>query len=399
MRIMQINAVSTILSTGRTTKELALSLQARGHETSVVYSEGFLDYSEGYHMRNAIDKKIHALCSRVTGLIGYFSYVETKKMLRYILEWKPDVVRIGNLHGNFINIPMLLEFLGEQNIAVIVTLDDCFWFTGKCCHYTITGCYEWKKKCGNCPRVYRDNRSWFFDRTTKMLEDKRQKFGAMKKLAVVGVSEWITEQARQSLFSSAKYIKKVYNWIDIDLFKPTESELKNELNIGNCFVILGVSTVWATDKGLDDFIELSKQLNDDEKIVLIGNVVGEINFPDNIISLPRTDTVRKLAEYYSMADVFVNPSVEETFGKVTAEALACGTPVIVYNTTACPELVTDQCGKVVELHNVLQMRHAIDEIKHNGKQFYSQMCRNHAVDNFEKEKCIQEYIDIFESLE
>lgn len=398
MRVMQINAVSTILSTGRTTKELALSLKARGHETSVVYSEGVLDYSEGYHMGNLIDKKIHAFCSRTTGLIGYFSYRETKKVLRYILEWKPDVVRIGNLHGNFINIPMLLDFLSEQNIAVIVTLDDCFWFTGKCCHYTITGCYGWKKKCGNCPRVHRDNRSWFFDRTSKMLEDKRRKFGAMKKLAVVGVSEWITEQASQSLFSSAKYIKKVYNWIDIDLFKPTESELKSELNISNCFIILGVSTVWATDKGLDDFIELSKNLNDDERIVLIGNIAGAFNFPSNIISLPRTDTVEKLAEYYTMADVFVNPSVEETFGKVTAEALACGTPVIVYNTTACPELVAEQCGKVVELHNVLQMRHAIDEIKHNGKQFYSEMCRNHAVKNFEKEKCIQEYIDIFESL-
>ena len=399
MRIMQINAVSAILSTGRTTKELALALQARGHETSVVYSEGTLDYSEGYHMDNAIDKKIHALCSRITGLVGYFSYRETKKLLRYVSEWKPDIVRLGNLHGNFINIPLLLDFLYQQNIAVVVTLDDCFWFTGKCCHYTITKCYRWKEKCGKCPRLYRDNRSWFFDQTSKMLEDKRKKFGLIKKLAVVGVSKWITEQVCQSIFSCSKYIKKVYNWIDIDMFKPTLSQVRDELKLDNSFVILGVSTVWATDKGLKDFIELSQYLKDDEKIVLVGDMAREIKLPSNIISIPRTDTVEKLVEYYSMSDVFVNPSVEETFGKVTAEAMACGTPVIVYNTTACPELVTEACGKIVELHNVLQMRHAIDEIKHNGKQFYSQMCRNHAVDNFEKEKCIQEYIDIFESLE
>lgn len=398
MRIMQINAVSGILSTGRTTKELALSLQARGHETSVVYSEGILDYSDGYHMGNALDKKIHALCSRVTGLVGYFSYAETKKLLKYISKWKPDVVRLGNLHSNFVNIPMLLDFLCENNIGVVVTLDDCFWFTGKCCHYTIVGCFKWRKNCGNCPRIHRDNRSWIFDKTSMMLRDKRTKFCAMKRLAVVGVSKWITEQASQSLFSCSKYIKKVYNWIDIDVFQNKTNQLRKELGIDDCFVILGVSTVWAKDKGLNDFLELSNCLRKDERIVLIGDVTEKIEFPSNIISLPRTDTVEKLVEYYSMADVFVNPSVEETFGKVTAESLACGTPVIVYNTTACPELVGDGCGKVVELHNIFEMRRAISEIKSKGKEFYSEKCRDYAVENFEKEKCIHEYIQIFESL-
>lgn len=396
MRIMQINAVCANLSTGRTTKEFALSLQARGHETSVVYSEGVLDYSEGYHMKNRVDKKIHALCSRVTGLVGYFSKRETRKLLRYISEWRPDIVRLGNLHGNFIHIPLLLKFLSEKEIAVEVTLHDCFWFTGKCCHYTITGCYRWKGQCGKCPRVHRDNKSWFFDRTKKMLWEKKTYFNSMKKLAVIGVSKWVTEQAKQSLLSEASYVGHIYNWIDVGLFKYTPSDVRLTLGLKDKFIVLGVSSAWSFAKGLGDFIALAKEL--EEVVFVMLGKMNESDLPSNIISLPPTDSIGKLVEIYSMADVFFNPSIEETFGKVTAEALACGTPAIVYDTTGSPELIGENCGFVVELNDLEAVKNSIRNIMHKGKASYSQYCREFAVNNFEKEKNIEKRLNIYKKI-
>lgn len=398
MRIMQINSVSGVMSTGRAMKEMAVSLQKRGHITSVVYSEGTLDYSEGYHMSNAIDKKLHALLSRLTGLVGYYSRNETKKLLRYLDEWKPELVRLGNLHSNFINIPLLLEYLGSRSIATVITLDDCFWYTGKCCHYTIASCDKWKKECGSCPKVHSDNISWFFDKTGEMLRDKRVKLQGISRLAVIGVSNWITNQAAQSILSNAFIRQTIYNWINIDLFKPVITDYRERLGLGRRFVILGVSAYWAKSKGLDDFLKLSRLIDEDTIILLVGDFREKIEMPNNIIAIPRTNSAQELAEYYSVADAFFNPSEEESFGKVTAEALACGTPVVVYDTTACPELVHEGCGAIVPLHNIYTAVNALNRIKAEGKDKYSSNCREFAVSHFEESKCIKEYISVFEEL-
>lgn len=398
MRVMQINAVAGILSTGRLTNEIAKVLESTGNETSLVYSEGECDLSNKFQMNNKIDKKIHALLTRITGLVGYFSIVETRKLLKYIEEWKPDIVHLHNLHGNYICIPMLLKYLGKKKIATVVTLHDCFFFTGKCCHYTRTGCYLWETVCNHCPRLHKDNPSWFLDRVNKMQRDKEQLFSKIDKLAVIGVSKWVINEAkRSSIFKNISNIQYIYNWIDLEQFKPRKTELKYKLGIETQKVVLSVSAYWDSSKGISDIIEIARS-TPEVSFVLVGDFKQEYNFPSNMLTIGKTHDVNELVDYYCMADVFLNLSIEETFGKVTAEALACGTPVVVYNTTACPELVGMNCGKVVEIKDFEGVKRAIEELFNHEKEYYKKACRKFAEQNFDLKKNVQKHIELYGKL-
>lgn len=398
MKILQINAVNGIGSTGRTTREIDLYLKKRKHESIVAYSEG-CSSENSYKIGNLIEKKMHALLSRLFGLQGYFSRNGTKNLIKYIKKENPDVIRLGNLHANYINIPMLLKFIYKNNIPTIITLDDCFFFTGKCTHYTEEGCYKWQYGCNKCPKLREDNPSWFLDRTHKAWSDKKKMYSKIPILGVVGVSEWITNEARKSILSSATYLETIYNWVDLDTFKPIDSnKIKEQLLIQDKFVILGVASEWSDSKGLNYFIDISSKLSKDELIVLVGDIPIGINLPKNIINIDRTHNVEELVEYYSMADVFLQLSLEETFGKVTAEALACGTPVVVFDSTANSELVGKKCGYMVKPSESNDIYKYIKKIKNNSKKYYSSTCRRFAVENFNKDEKILEYIKLCENL-
>lgn len=395
MKMLQINAVNNIGSTGRTTKEIADYFNEKGHSSFIAYSEGD-HYKYEYKFKSYIEKKIHALLSRILGIQGYFSKRETRELIKYIKKNNIDVVRLGNLHSNFINIPLLLKFLGENDIPTIITLDDCFYFTGKCTHYTEDKCNKWKTGCYKCIRKDKDNPSWFLDRSNKMWNDKRKLYDNIPRLAVIGVSNWITNEARQSILSTANYITTIYNWIDTDKFKPIDvKEIKKQMALENKFLILGVATEWGNSKGLDRFIELADIIEEDELIVLVGKIDIDICLPKNIIHINQTDNVDELIKYYCMADVFLQLSKEETFGKVVAEALSCGTPVVALNSTANPELVDKRCGYVADEDSI---KDKIISIRKNGKNFYSKNCRQFAIKNFNKEDRINDYIQLCKKL-
>jgi len=397
MKILQINAVNKIGSTGRNIEELAVEVRKQGHEVFNVHSVGPVD-AFSYIIGNKFEHKLHSLLSRILGKQAYFSQHSTKKLLRFLDSYSPDIVHLNNLHSNYINLPILLVYLAQKNIATVVTLHDCWFFTGKCMHYTAEECYKWQEECGHCPQLKEGNRSWFFDKTTKMLNDKRELFNAIPRLAVVGVSDWITNEARKSILKDAKIIKRIYNWIDLDLFKPVDTKiLRKKLELNGRFVILGVASGWSNLKGLDLFIQLSSKIDGNMVIVLVGNIPRTINFPPNIISVGTTNNLDELVEYYSMADVFVNFSKEETFGKVAAEALACGTPVITNQYTANPELVVDGCGYVINDCSLDDTRSAIITICNDGKAHYTEKCFSFSK-SFEKEKIISEYLNLYKEI-
>ena len=399
MIILQINSVcNSSNSTGRTTFELTEAINEAGHDGYVAYGEGYSDYPKAYFIGSMLDHKIHAFLSRLTGLQGYFSNLATKKLIKHIDNISPDIVHLRNLHSNYINIHKLIRYLSTNNIAVVLTLHDCFFYTGKCTHYTISDCDGWKKECGNCPRLHMDNKSWYFDRTKKMLMDKRNSFNSIPRLAVVGVSQWITKEAKSSILSKATYLETIYNWVDIEVFKPTITNLKEELNLENQFVILGVASRWNNSKGLGDFIDIANRLDDRFSIILVGEISEDIILPNNVIHIERTNSVSKLVEYFSMADVFFNPSIEESFGKVTIESLACGTPVIVYDTTACPELVGDRCGGVADLYDTNRVLELIMEIHFNKKSFYSSSCVRFVHKQFTKKEGVKKYLNLYERI-
>ncbi len=401
MKILQINAVYRTASTGRTSLEMLEKLEEKGHICKVVFSKGsVLNPEKELRIGNDFDTKVHGFFSRFTGLQGYFSLFPTKKLLKFIDDYSPNIVLLRNLHGNYIHLPMLLKYLADRDIATVAVLHDCWFYTGKCCHYTKIGCYKWLDGCGGCPSLKNYNKSWFFDRTKKLVEDKELYFSKIHNLSVVAVSKWLKNEAeRAPVFKNARNISYIYNWIDANKFYPKDStELRKSLKLENIKVALSVASGWSSRKGLNTIIELAKRFSENEVFLLIGNINEQVTLPDNVLHIPATDSVSELVGYYSLADVFVQPSLEETFGKVTAEALSCGTPAVCFDSTANPELIGDGCGEVVPVGDIDSMLVSIRKIFADGKENYSNCCRNFALENFSINKNIDKYIDLFNKI-
>lgn len=401
MKILQINAVNNYSSTGRNVIDLSETLFNSGHDSMVAFSKGsFHNVDNEFKIGSVVDTKIHALLSRIFGKQGYFSRKATKKFLKFMISYKPDVVVLHNLHGNYINLPLLLEFLNKENIATVAVLHDCWFYTGKCCHYTVENCMKWKEQCEKCPSLKKHNPSWFFDKTKSIHTDKIKLFTNIDNLTVVGVSDWIVNEAKQSpVFANAKDIRRIYNWVDTNIFIPRNIQaIKDELGLTGKKVLLSVAYGWSADKGINTILEMSEKLKDDERFLLVGDISNDVVLNDNIIHIPTTECAETLAKYYSVADVFVQPSLEETFGKVTAEALACGTPVVCFNSTTTPELIDNNCGMVVDSFDSESLLNATRTILNNGKEFYLQHCRNSAINKFSKKDRLEDYISMFENI-
>jgi len=398
MKVLQINAVNGIRSTGRIVAEVSDYLNKNGHEGYVAYSDG-IHLEKSYKIGNSIEKILHALFSRFFGLQAYFSKAGTKKLLAFMDELNPDIVHLHNLHSNYINLRLLLNYLAKNDIPTVITLHDCWFFTGKCTYFTIDACYNWKTECGKCPRLKKDNPSWFLDRTRKMHHDKKNWLTAIPRLAVVGVSDWITNEAKISFLSSANIITRIYNWIDLDKFKPMDTiALRGKLGLHRKFVILGVASAWSNAKGLDKFFDLAGKISSDMAIVLVGGIKSKTIIPANVLHVNETHDIEELAQYYAMADVYLHLSPEETFGKTTAEAMASGTPAIVVNSTASPELIGPGCGYVVEIGDSKTLLSMICKIKTVGKQAYSNACRMHAKSQFDLDRNIVQLLQLYQEL-
>jgi len=400
MKVLQINAVYGFSSTGRTTAEIDEALKLAGIKSLVATTETSIKRDDIYLVGTVLERKIHALLSRVMGMQGYFSRFATYRLIKRIKKENPDVIHLRNLHANYINMPVLFKHIKKNDIATVVTLHDCWTFTGKCTHYHECGCYKWIDGCHNCPLLKKDNVSWFFDRTKKMWQDKKKWFSDIPRLAVIGVSDWITNEAKKSFLKDGKIVKRIYNWIDLNVFYPRNADLYEKYGISkDKFLILCISAGWTEDSPkYKDLCKLSSMLAENEVILLAGKTEEGLHLPQNIIPIGYINGVNDLAQMYSFADVYVHLSREDTFGKVIAEAMACGTPAVVYNSTACPELIGPGCGYVVEKGDVDGVYSAITNINKHGKQAYMDSCVSFAKNNFDKQALIEEMTAVYYEL-
>lgn len=399
MRILQINTVSGYGSTGRICTDLATVLQTQGHECFIAYGQLTTDYKNFFKIGSKFENHLHNVGSRLLGKQGYFTKKGTKGLIVYIKEVNPDVIHLHNLHGNYLNLKILFDFLSIAEIPIVWTLHDCWAFTGKCAHYTDVGCYKWQTKCHHCPQVKKYPPSLFLDKSKQMYEDKKRWFTSVKNMTIVPVSNWLASEVEKSFL--AKYpIIPIYNWVNHTIFKPKEGNLKSKYGIDERkFVILGVGAAWKKNNNkLQDFIQLSKLISNDMQIVLVGQAKGQARIPENILHIPYLHGTNKLAEVYSMADAYVHASTEDTFGKVIAEAMSCGTPAIVYNSTACPEIVGEGCGYVVEKRDISGIYKALQEIQANGKQQYSANCIKHVRNNYDYYENTKKTIELYKKL-
>lgn len=398
MKVLLINGVYGIRSSGRSLKDLAEHLRNNGHSVYVATPQKKCTDVDFYRIGNKFDHKVHALFSRLFGKQAYYSKRSTKKFLNWVDKIKPDIVHIQVLHGNFINFKLLIKYLSEKKIPTVFVLDDCWLFTGKCSHYTEENCYKWQEGCHHCTQLKSCNPSWIFDKTELLWNDKKNAYESLDKFAVVPVSDWLLKEAQKSIMKNATIMRRIYNSVDTKSFCYTPSNIREQLDIKERFVILGVATLLDESKGLSLFIELSKKMPADWIIILVGELPEKTELPSNIISVGKTESITELAEYYSLADAFLQMSTEETFGKVTAEALSCGTPAVVFNSTANPELIGEGCGYVVEPRNIEQVLQSLKEIEKNGRGEYSKACRDFIEQNMDKEKVLGGFEEIYQEL-
>lgn len=400
-KLLQINAALNRGSTGRIAEQIGLLAIEQGWNVYIAHGARYMGNSALQTIQVVTEKeeKLHALKSMAFDAHGLGSKKATLRLVERIKEIKPDIIHLHNIHGYYLNYKVLFEYLATIDTPVVWTLHDCWTMTGHCAHFDAAGCEKWKKGCFDCPLKGEYPKSILLDRSVRNYALKKRLFSSLKNATIVPVSNWLGSIVKESYLGNYT-INVINNGVDIDIFKPQEgTELRNKLNIGDRTVLLGVATAWNRKKGLYDYIELSKNIPDRYQIILVGiDEKTKKGLPSNIIAIERTNSQHELAYLYSLADIVLNLSYEETFGLTTVEGFACGTPGIAYNKTASPELITPETGIVVEKGNFEQLLDAIETVRKNGKPHYSAACRERAVKYYNKNSKFREYIDLYNSL-
>lgn len=401
MKILQINATYGIGSTGVITKELSEICQQNGLDMYVAYSKGYghsSDYSKFYEIGSWLDHKVHAILSRIAGKQAYFSHFATIRLLKFIDKVKPNVVHLHNLHSNYININILLSYLGRKNIKTVVTLHDCWFFTGGCFHYTSVKCNKWRLHCGNCIKQKLDTPALLYDASSKILQDRVNLFSKIKHLTFVGVSSWSAEQLKQSRLKNIGEVTYIHNGYDLDVFYPRKSDIRDRLGLKDKFIILGPASKWLLPINADTFSYFVKNMPKDTVLLLFGCDRSPVVSYPNVQYYGFINNRAEMAELYSSADVLVNCSREDTLSSINIEAQACGTPVITYNATGLKETVDNKCGFAVETGNHEILFSKMIEIYSNKKSCYKSMCHEFVAVNFEKASNYNKYIELYKTI-
>lgn len=390
MRVFQINSTCGFGSTGRIAVDILKEVERNGGEGIIAYGRNSAPENiNSYKITTETDVKLHGVLSRITDRQGFYSTSATKRLVEKIREYNPDIIHLHNIHGYYLNVEILFNFLKEYNKPIVWTLHDCWAFTGHCAFFSFSECDKWQNECYACPQKKSYPTSLVIDNSRKNYKEKKELFTSPEKITLVTPSFWLKDLTEKSFLG--KYpVKVINNGIDLTKFKKTESDFREKHNLQDKFIILGVASVWEERKGLKDFIELNEKLNEDRKIVLVGlNDAQLAQLPQNIVGIKRTNSIEELAEIYSAADVFVNTTYEDNFPTTNLEAISCGTPVITYNTGGSPESVDVGNGFCVPQGDIDAVVEAIKKV--NG-------CAVDTKDKFDASKRYKEYVDLYKEI-
>jgi glycosyltransferase involved in cell wall biosynthesis len=397
MKVLMINTVCGIGSTGRICTDIADILEKEGHEFKIAYGRGTVPEKykkNALKIGNNFDVNLHVLLARFFDGAGFYSKYATKKFIKWIEKYNPDVIHLHNLHGYYLNIEILFKYLKKSNKKVVWTLHDCWAFTGHCAYFDFAKCDKWRTYCFNCNQKNEYPKSIFIDNSKRNYLKKKVAFVGLRNMTIVTPSQWLAGLVNLS-FLKEYDVKVINNGIDTTIFKPTDNNFKEKYSLQKKKVILGVAGVWSKRKGLEDFIKLATMVGENYAIVLVGLDDKVKDLPNNVLAIGKTNNVQELAEIYSSADVFVNTTYEDNFPTVNIEALACGTPIITYKTGGSVEAVTESCGMIVEQGNVAVLKESIEKVC-NGELFNSEACVDRAK-NYNKMDRFSEYLQIYKN--
>ncbi|EMI9088046.1 glycosyl transferase [Bacillus cereus] len=399
MRVLQINSVCGVGSTGRIATDINKILKYQGHESYIAFGRGDArECDTTIRIGNQVDNYIHVAKTRILDKHGFSSKQATQKFINEIEKLNPDIIHLHNIHGYYINVEILFEYLKKTNKPVVWTLHDCWAFTGHCSYFDYVECNRWKTGCYSCPQKKNYPGSILIDNSRHNYLKKKELFKGVPNMTIVTPSNWLARLVNQS-FLGEYNVRVINNGINLEVFKQTESKFREQYNLEGKFIILGVASVWEERKGYKYFLELSKIIKTDEIIVLVGLTNKQVeNLPNNIIGITRTNSVSELTEIYSAADVFVNPTLEDNFPTTNLEALACGIPIITFETGGSVECIHNECGFIVEKGNVERLTDAIKVVKEKGKLSYSKECVRLAKIFYDKEDRFNDYIKLYSSI-
>lgn len=400
MRIVEINAFDHG-STGNIMLNIAKIARKKGYNAATFSTIPFSVKGiakkkniDGHHYFGSYFASfVHYCMAQITDANGFFSVFSTISLISKIKKFSPDVIHLHNLHEYCISLPLLFRYIKKNNIKVVWTFHDCWAFTGHCMHFDFSNCSKWMSGCENCPYGKVMPRS----RVSNSKNIWKKKVGLLtgvKDMTIVTPSVWLAGLVGRSFLKDYP-IKVINNGIDLSVFKPTESDFRKRHNCENKYILLGVAFGWDERKGLDVFVELSKRLDERFQIVLVGtNEKTDELLPGNIISIHKTQNQKELAEIYSCADLFINPTREDSYPTVNMESLACGVPVLTFETGGSPEILDESCGAVVPKDDINALYDEIIRI-YEEKPFSREACLERAK-SFDMNVKFEEYIDLFE---
>lgn len=402
MKILRITTEINKSSIGRTTEQLGNYVLAEGWESYIAWgrSDG-KSTSKKVKIGNKFSVFIHGLITRLFDLHGHGSYFATKRLVRQIKGINPQIIHLHDVHGYYLNLRVLFNFLRTSKIPVVWTHHDCWAFTGHCGFYSSIGCEKWKTGCHHCPAYKSYPSSLFFDNSRYQYVFKKRLFTSLERLYNVGVSEWMSKQLRESFFNQYP-IRTICNGIDTDVFYPRQENanvVREKYQLGDGEILIGVATAWGERKGLSDYRQLRNRLGNEYTIVLVG-VPKEIQetLPKGIIGIRRTDSISELCDLYSAATIVMNLASAESFGKTTPEGLACGVPSIVYNCTASPDLVDEKTGIVVEKGDIDALEIAVKTICSWDREETIRHCRARACELYSTKNNWPKYIKLYKEI-
>lgn len=396
MKLLQVNITANWGSHGRIAEEIGQLVISQGWESYIAYGR-IANPSKSHlvHIGSMADERLHGFQSRLFDNHGLGSVRVTKSFIKQIDAISPDIIHLHNIHGYYLNYPILFDYLSKLDVPVVWTLHDCWAMTGHCAFFTFANCDKWKNGCHHCENKQSYPKSLLFSRSRRNYTLKQRCFTSVRNLTLVPVSQWLADIVKDSFLS--KYpVNMIHNGVDLNMFRVLETRKPSS----GRKMLLGVGSVWEPRKGLTDFVKLRQLLDDSYEIVLIGLTQKQIDsLPAGIHGIARTNNIDELVQYYNKADVFVNPTYEDNFPTTNIEALACGAPVITYNTGGSPEAVDTNTGLVVEYGNINALAEGIRSIcNYANTEERRLLCRQRAERFFNKNERYQQYIDLYSKL-
>ena len=414
-KLLQIGIEVNSGSTGKIAEQIGSVAIKRGFESYITYARGFNpSESQVVKIGNKFSIYLHVLRTRIFGDHLNGSKLATLKFIKEIKSIKPDIIHLHQIHGYYLNVPLLFDFLKEYNKPVVWTLHDCWAFTGHCSYfdnldfksgsnYSIKKCNKWTSECNNCPKINNYPKSIYFDNSKSNFYSKMKLFNGLQNLTIVGVSNWMTSNAKRSFLNKkTTEITTVLNGIDTSIFYPRKNRkyILDKFNLDeNKIFLITTGTTWIKSKGLDDYIKLSKHLPKNSELIMVGiDSTLASKMPSNIKCFKRTESQNELAELYSISEILLCLSYQESFGLTPIEAMSCGTPAIVYDNTALVELINKNTGELVETGNLKLVLSKINKILTKGKSFYYDACIDRVKSTYEKGITYENYIKIYKKL-